>query len=99
MWSIHVNNENGFPRTSNPVEIWNRRWNTLVRAAHFLINELIKEEHKVNGDIERMVAGIPSASKKKDFIKIEERISLILSKWNSTNTMETLKGLAYNLSF
>ena len=103
MVSIHANNENNFPKTTNQAETWHRRWNTLIGAAHvgthFLINEMIKEEHKVNGDIERMIAGIAAPMKKKDLINKEKRINLILSKMNDTNILETLKGLAYNLKF
>lgn len=71
LWSVHDNTENNFPRTTNQAETWHRRWFAILGAAHvgthFLINEMVKEEHKVNGDIERMIAGVPSAPKKKRF--------------------------------
>lgn len=104
LWSVYDNTTNKFPRSTNKAETWHRRWNTIIGAAHvgthFLIKEIIKEEHKVNGDIERMIAGISSAPKNKDFIKRENRINLILQKkTDSCDIFEFLKGLAYNLSF
>lgn len=104
LWSVHENTKNEFPRSTNKAETWHRRWNTIIGAPHvgtnFLIKEIIKEEHKVNGDIERMIAGIASAPKNKDFVKRKERINLILrKKTDDTDILEFLRGLAYNLSF
>ena len=71
--SVHDNNQNNFPKTTNQAETWHRLWFALIGAAHvgthFLVNEMIKEEHKVIGDIERMVAGFAAPKKKKTSLR------------------------------
>lgn len=53
----------GLLRTSNHAEAWRRRWNELVRMAHFdmfaLINELQKKQSKVEIDTEDINRGDP----------------------------------------
>lgn len=49
--------ELGLPRTTNAVESWHNRWNTLVGRAHVgfwqLVNMMRKEEHEMGGEIKK----------------------------------------------
>ena len=56
---------------------------------------MIKEEHKVNGDIERIVTCFAAPKKKK--LHWERKTNS--PKMTDTNILETLKGLVYNLKF
>ena len=54
--------ELGLPRTTNSVESWHSRWNTLVSRAHVgiftLIKQMQKEEHEVGGEIQKVERGL-----------------------------------------
>ncbi len=72
------------PRTSNNVEGWHRRWNTLVNVAHpglFSMIQTLKEElHEKEGDIESANAGFPKPLQKKEVIERQARIHQIMNE-------------------
>ena len=68
-WSVINNIEYALPRTQNFVEVWHRRWGTLVITSHLgifkIIKEIQKERNQVELDIESILQGISRPLQKK----------------------------------
>src|SRR5437763_13191821 len=59
-WSVVDNIEYAFPRTTNSVEAWHRRWETVVGATHLgIFREIRKEQNQTQLEIESIMRGAP----------------------------------------
>ncbi len=101
LWSVLENHKLGMPRTSNNVEGWHRRWNTLVNVAHpglFAMIQTLKEEmHEKEGDIASANAGYPKPLQKKEVIERQARIHQIMENKQNYSLSQYIKALAYNM--
>ncbi|CAG8467758.1 9887_t:CDS:2 [Scutellospora calospora] len=81
LWSVVDNIESHIPRTSNPVEAWHRRWNTLLGNTHLgvfrMIKEIQKEQNQVQLDIESVIRGAPHPPQRRHNREHEARIQRI----------------------
>ena len=70
VWSIHHLQEYNLPRTNNNLEAWHRRFETVVERYHMgvflMIKEFLKEEHRTQQEVERIIAGSNQQKKKKE---------------------------------
>ena len=103
VWSIHHLQEYNLPRTNNNLEAWHRRFQTVVERFHLgvysMINEFVKEEHRTNQEVERIIAGIKQVKKKKEQIQREQRLASVLARYGTAPLDDYLRGIAYSLHF
>ena len=103
LWTVTDNIEYEFPRTQNSVEAWHRRWEILVGGAHVsifkIIEEIQKEQNRVELEIESIIRGLPRVLSKKKDRERESRIQLIYNDQDNRTVMDFLRGIAHNLSF
>ena len=100
-WSVADNINNAFPRTQNSVEAWHRRWETLIGCAHVgvfkIIQEIRKEQNRVERDIESIVRGAPRPVQSRRHYMRETRIQTVFNDRNNRSRMEFLRGIAHNM--
>lgn len=100
-WAVEDQIEFNLPRTQNSLEAWHNRLQSLVGRHHTgmfdLIKHLQQEEITVQTTIQNLIAG-EGPSIRKEYVEKEKRIRQILSEIDRRNPLDTLKGLAYNLS-
>lgn len=102
LWSVHDRMELNLPRTQNKIEAWHRRLNSLIGKSHVgvyvLIDELKKEQLKVEGEIECINRGEARPAMKRLDKQREERISQIFRERGHYNdVIDWIRGLAHNL--
>lgn len=101
LWSIDVNNKSNIPRTSNHIEAWHRRFESIVRCRNptlfILIEELQKEQHNIEGEIEKVLSGVPSQVKSKKQIEKSTKINNVIKNRENVSTIEFLRAVAYNI--
>ncbi|GET04161.1 hypothetical protein GLOIN_2v1446576 [Rhizophagus clarus] len=83
-----------FPRTQNNVEVWHRRWETLVGHAHVgvykILGEIQKEQNQLQLSIESILqVGPQSLQRKKDHER-EECIQTVYSDRDNRELMDFL---------
>jgi len=102
LWSVSELMDHGIPRTQNIVEAWHRRWSTLVGKPHVgvytMIEELQKEQQRVDLEIECINRGEPKPKQKKQIIDREKRIMTVYKDISNRSVLEFLRGLAHNIS-
>jgi hypothetical protein len=100
-WSVFENNELGFPRSQNNVEAWHRRWNTLAGKPHIgfykFINQIIREQHEIEIEFERINNGYPRPKMRKSDIDRENRLRTHLANRGNGTALEFVQGIAHNL--
>lgn len=100
-WSVADNINNAFPCTQNSVEAWHRRWETLIGGAHVgvfkIIQEIRKEQNRVELDIESIVRGAPRPVQSRRNYMHETRIQTVFNDRNNRSRMEFLRGIAHNM--
>lgn len=103
LWSVVDNIEYALPRTQNSVEAWHRRWISILGNVHIgtfkMINEIQKEQKRVELDIESILRGAPRSQQKKNNRNREDRIQTIYNNHSNTPLMEYLRAIAHNISF
>jgi hypothetical protein len=102
LWSVHELVELGYPRTQNMVEGWHNRWNTLIGRAHVgfytIIEEMRKEQHQTDFQIENIIRGEPRPSQHRNYINRENRILSVFNDRNNRSLVDYLRGIAHNIS-
>ncbi|CAG8662727.1 6134_t:CDS:1, partial [Dentiscutata heterogama] len=102
LWSIFELITQGYPRTQNFIEGWHHRWNNIVGRAHVgvytIIEEMRKEQHQTDINIERVLRGEPRPSQPKHVINYERRIQAVFSSRNDYTLPDYLRGIAHNIS-
>lgn len=90
------------PRSNNAIEAWHRRFHSVVSCDHPTIWKLISflqaEQAYFQRRMEQLVAGNNQKRKRKSIL-MDKRISTIVSRFNVTDPMEYLRGLAHNIAF
>ncbi|CAG8786667.1 206_t:CDS:2, partial [Dentiscutata erythropus] len=78
LWSIYSSVESGFPRTQNKVEGWHNRWNKLVSGNHLgvysIIEEMQKEQQRVDCQVERILNGEQRPTPKKKQLTVRNEL-------------------------
>ena len=101
VWSIHHLQEYSLPRTNNNLEAWHRRFETVVERYHMgvflMIKEFLKEQHRSQQEVERIIAGNNQQKKKKEHIQREQRLATLIARYGTASLDDYLKGIAYNL--
>ncbi|CAG8664278.1 24017_t:CDS:2 [Gigaspora rosea] len=102
LWSIFELITHGYPRTQNFIEGWHHRWNNIVGRAHVgvytIIEEIRKEQHQTDINIERVLRGEPRPSQPKHVINYERRIQAVFSSRNDYTLPDYLREIAHNIS-
>lgn len=103
LWSITDNIDHALPRTQNTVEAWHRRWDELLGNTHVgifkIINEIQREQNRVQLDIELILRGVPRPIQKRSNRQHEARIQTVYSNRTTTPLMDYLRAMAHNISF
>ncbi|CAG8760366.1 21340_t:CDS:2, partial [Gigaspora rosea] len=93
-WSVVDNIEHAYPRTQNSVEGWHRRWDVLVGCAHVgifrILNEIQKEQNRVELDIEAILRGAPRPPQRRHNIEREQCIQIVFNDHGNRSIMEYL---------
>jgi len=84
--------DNGIPRTSKHAEAWHRRWNELVGRAHIGLFTLIKEQSKVDADIEAILREVPKPRPTNVQQKREQRLKTAFDNREGKTRLEYLRG-------
>ena len=103
LWSVSNNIEYAFPQTQNSVEAWHRRLEVLIGNAHVgvfkIIEEIQKEQNRVQLEIESILRGLPRNLPKKKDRERESQIQTIYNDRDNRPVIDFLRGIAHNLSF
>ncbi|KAF9424317.1 hypothetical protein HW555_000456, partial [Spodoptera exigua] len=98
LWSCHDLNHLKLPRTQNNVEAWHHRLNSIVdkRSPGFyeLSTILLAEMNIVEGKIQCILNGEPSAKQKKICTKKNVNIETILRNFEMYTELDLLKAIA-----
>ncbi|KAH9642696.1 hypothetical protein HF086_014393 [Spodoptera exigua] len=98
LWSCHDLNHLKLPRTQNNVEAWHHRLNSIVdkRSPGFyeLSTILLAEMNIVEGKIQCILNGEPSAKQKKICTKKNDNIETILRNFKMYTELDLLKAIA-----
>ncbi|XP_077289448.1 uncharacterized protein LOC143913487 [Arctopsyche grandis] len=101
MWSIYPSTVDGMPHRQNVVENWHRRWEALVGRAdcgfHKIIVEFQKEQKSVESVAEQILAGASRPTARRATVAKENRINLIMQKYERCTILDYLQELALNL--
>lgn len=102
LWSVYELIGNNYPRTQNMVEGWHQRWNTLIGKPHVgvytIINEIRKEQHQTELQIENILRGEPPPYQRKHYIDRENRILSVFNNRDDYSLVDFLRGIAHNIS-
>ena len=103
LWSVTDNIGNELPRTQNSVEAWHRRWEILVGGTHVsvfkIIEEIQKEQNRVQLEIESILQGLPQKLPKRKDREHETRIQIVYGDRDNRTVMDFLRGIAHNIAF
>ena len=103
LWSIHHLQVRNLPRTNNNLEAWHRRFETVVERCHLgvysVIREFIKEDHRTDQEVERLIAGNAPRKKKREQLQREERLATVFNRLGTIPTDDYLRGVAHNMHF
>ncbi|KFD50538.1 hypothetical protein M513_08606 [Trichuris suis] len=102
MWSVYDTTRDGLPRTQNSTEAWHRRWQVLVGGGHvavyWAIEELRKEQRRVETECERLLGEL-SEARAHSALSHDQRLRNILNdRASRPHLMDYLRAIAYNLS-
>ncbi|KAL4112969.1 hypothetical protein QTP88_016681 [Uroleucon formosanum] len=102
LWSVSALMDHGIPRTKNIVEAWHRHRSTLVGKSHvgvnIMIEEIQKEQQRVDLKIESINREEPKPKQKKQIIDREKRIMTLYIDRSNKSVLVFLQGLAHNIS-
>ncbi|CAG8450273.1 7315_t:CDS:2, partial [Dentiscutata erythropus] len=86
----------------NFVEGWYYRWNNIIGKPHIgvytIIEEMRKEQHQTDLQIEKVLRGKPHLSQPRRIINSERRIIVVFNSRNNYSIIDYLKGIAHNIS-
>ncbi|XP_075066204.1 FLYWCH-type zinc finger-containing protein 1 [Mixophyes fleayi] len=101
IWSVHENNSLGIPRTSNKLEGWHRRWNSIFGEKNLgvynLITYFIQEQNTTKAQIEKVTANTRRTPPRREQKARETALQTCISQRETVDLMAFLKGIAYHL--
>ena len=101
LWSVHHLQAHNLPRTNNSLKAWHRRFETVVARYHLgvfsTIREFIKENHRTDQEVERLIAGNIAVKRKKEQHLREERIATVVGRHGTIPLDDYLRGIAHNM--
>ncbi|XP_034238652.1 uncharacterized protein LOC117643707 [Thrips palmi] len=106
-WNCHERALGDLPRTTNSVEAWHRRLNTIMGKAHptlyFALDQLQSEVMEVEWDIERLGSGrSPEKKKRNQYVLMDARISRVMERYDQYKEdgemLEFLKAVGHNIA-
>ncbi|KAK3918978.1 Tyrosine--tRNA ligase [Frankliniella fusca] len=106
-WNCHARALGDLPRTTNSVEAWHRRLNTIMGKSHptlyFALDQLQMEAMEMERDIERLSSGrSPEKKKKNQYVIMDQRISRIMARYEEykeeDNMVEFLRAIGHNIA-
>ena len=62
-----------------------------------MVKEFIKENHRTEQEVERLIAGNSPVKKKKEQLQREERIATVVGRHGTIPLEEYLRGIAHNM--
>src|SRR5277367_3716658 len=102
MWNCYDTVLQGQPRTTNSVEAWHGVFENTIAAHHTniykFIQHLAREEQKVHVDIQRFIAGQPAPKRKRKYVELDERITVIVKDYRNRTLNDYLSGLSFNFT-
>lgn len=101
-WNVFDRTADGLPRTNNSLEGWHhgfQQWVTITHPTlHRLVLKLQKEQSSFEIVIEQCLAGFEPPKKKKKYDIINQRISNIVSNYETyEDKLQYLRAIAHNL--
>lgn len=106
-WNCHERVLGDLPRTTNSVEAWHRRLNTIMGKSHpslyFALDQLQTEALEMEMDIERLSSGrSPEKKKKNQYVEMDNRIKRIMGRYEEYkeegDMMEFLRAIGHNIA-
>jgi hypothetical protein len=101
IWSVNDNWEFGFPRTTNHVEAWHRRWDNLIGRAHIglysMIREIKKEQATSEAEVENTIRGEQRPKMSIETQAREAGLNTIMENRHITPTNDFLRAIAHRL--
>lgn len=100
IWNVYRRVLERLPRTTNSVEGWHRAFECRMRIANPTLKRLIQKLRLEQSSWEMSIAqleGPVSATKKKKYVDLDQRIRAIVVNYNAENVVEYLHSIAYNL--
>jgi len=89
-------------RTNNAVEGWHRAFQSQLGASHptlWKFIETIRGENSLNDvEVEQNSSGATPQPKRRKFVKLSERIKIIVDDYSNRSIAEFLRGIAHNLN-
>jgi hypothetical protein len=101
IWSVNDNWELDFPRTTNHVEAWHRRWDNLIGRAHIglysMIREIKKEQATSEAEVENTIRGEQRPKISNEQQAREAGLNTIMENRHITPTNDFLRAIAHRL--
>lgn len=102
-WNVHNRAELGLPRTNNPSEGSHSRLAANLACQHpdlfKLIEALVREASLSRLNVTHALIGHQPPPKRKKYNNKEKRIETLLEKYDTTNKLTFLRGIALNIVF
>ena len=101
LWSVHDQNKESIPRTSNHAEGWHNRFQYLVGRKHVGFNALVQELHKeqksVDSEIRKIRYGKKSNGKTAKKSVKSRSIESIMENRSDYTRKELFEALGFNM--
>lgn len=105
-WNCHSRVLGDLPRTTNSVEAWHRRLNSLMGkpnpSLYFALDQLQREVQEIERDIERLSSGRSPEKKKNQYVEMGRRIQRVISRYDEYKEdgeiVEFLKAIGHNIA-
>lgn len=102
LWNIHDRIITGIPRSNNSVEGWHNAFASRVAINHQniikLTEKIRREQSKFEIDIAKILQGHEVQTKKACYRKLDERITRLVSAYDSSQLDQYLKNTATNVT-
>ncbi len=103
LWNTNETTLAGLPRTTNVVEGWHNRFNTIVGKCHANLFEFILAMRSEQGSTERIREqhrnGRRVAVPIRRYVNINARIRDVVNDYQNRPIIDYLKAIAHNLNF
>jgi hypothetical protein len=98
LWNVHDRTLSGMPRTTNSVEGWHNKFNTLLRKHHVNLLVLVERLLKMEGDARyeryRDSVGKSPPKRKKKYVKIDDQIKRVVERYSAYKAQNDLLSYA-----
>ena len=103
IWSVYERVLNDEPRTTNMLEGWHIRFNTLVARSHpnifDFISRLRSEQARTDALISKLVMGEAPKFTRRNVLSKNQRIKNVVQQFDRREPLVYLRGIAHNIKF